>query len=384
MTFSRNSLVAGCAVVAGCAPTPPAVPGPACTSLCEGQIVALDTGFGSTCAVYETGALYCWGARRGVVEDIYPNRPSCCGYPIRGPVDPVRVPLADRVVQVSLGLDYSCAVSDDGDPWCWGAGVGPSGTTRLEPIQRSSWRPTVYVSVGSSSSCEVYADGGMLCGGDLESRFFDTMGPDDAVAAANGILLACALASDGHIECAGNNAYGDVGDGTTELRRVPTRVLGIDDAVEIAAHGFACARLRSGRVKCWGPGSLGDGTSGGSSVPVEVLGVENAIQIDVGFYGAYALLTDGTVMAWGDVGALVHGDGDPTARSPGVYTTPVPVDGIDDAVYLTANGDTACVLRSNGEVWCWGNAGFGQRAVPFETPRWPPTRALGLPCPCTL
>lgn len=57
----------------------------------------------------------------------------------------------------------------------------------------------------------------------------------------------------------------------------------LDPAVQLAArHTHFCARLRSGRVMCWGSntrGELGDGTTLASAEPVEVQSLEDAVAL---------------------------------------------------------------------------------------------------------
>ena len=80
---------------------------------------------------------------------------------------------------------------------------------------------------------------------------------------------------DGTVWCWGSNGDGQLGDGTTTTRLVPTRVVGITGALQVDAGGsHACALLAGGRIVCWGTnssGQLGDGTTTNRSTPVAVL-----------------------------------------------------------------------------------------------------------------
>lgn len=375
------------ALLAACGTGPASDASLECIDVCEGAIVDLDMDTGSSCAVYESGAMYCWGARRGVAEDGRADR--AWGPPGPGPFHPVRVPVDARVASVALGRDRSCLLDVRGLTWCWGVirEVDELGSARdvhrLEPYPEAGYWRTVHLAVGTSDRCYTTTEGEALCvGTHLDPGRFGR--PTDVVETAVGIHVLCALIADGHVECWGGlNGSGDIGDGTTEIRYFPTRVVGIEDAVEIAAKGYTCARLATGRVRCWGPGPLGDGSFESSPVPVEVIGVEDAVQIDVGYQGAYAIRPDGTVMAWGYLGAPVHGSGEPGSRFAWSYSTAVPVDGIDEAVEVAVGGDAACVVRGSGEVWCWGGGylTFGVAWDP-DIPVWPPARVRGLPCPC--
>lgn len=95
----------------------------------------------------------------------------------------------------------------------------------------------------------------------------EVIGLDTGVSAiAAGGVHTCALMSDGAVKCWGDNAAGELGDGTTERRLAPVDVMGLSaDIVAIAAGGaHTCALMNDGTIKCWGSnywGQLGDGTA---------------------------------------------------------------------------------------------------------------------------
>jgi len=74
----------------------------------------------------------------------------------------------------------------------------------------------------------------------------------------------CAVVADGTARCWGGNASGQLGDGTTTNRSVPTAVSGLTNAVATdAVATLTCATLADGTARCWGSnviGQLGDGT----------------------------------------------------------------------------------------------------------------------------
>jgi hypothetical protein len=79
------------------------------------------------------------------------------------------------------------------------------------------------------------------------------------------------------------------------------------------------------------------------------LAVSGVIQVVVGAGHTCALHDDGTVSCWG---ANLSGQlGDGTLDD---HTTPVPVHGLTDAVWLGADRDRTCARRRGGELVCWG------------------------------
>jgi len=159
-------------------------------------------------------------------------------------------------------------------------------------------------------------------------------------AIAAGWLAGYALRRDGSVWAWGNG--GPLGDGDTDSSSVPVRVTGLTDVTVIAGGlGAAYALRGDGTVWAWGMGGagrLGNGSTESSSVPVQVSGLTDATAIAAGggYYvtllggaAAYALRTDGTVMAWGTSQQLGNGA---TANS----SVPVPVSGLAGVTVIAA------------------------------------------------
>ncbi|MEM0324401.1 MAG: DUF2341 domain-containing protein, partial [Candidatus Aenigmatarchaeota archaeon] len=71
-----------------------------------------------------------------------------------------------------------------------------------------------------------------------------------------------------------------------------------------AGYSHTCALLSNGSIMCWGDnwaGQLGLGyTSDPIPYPQQVIGIDNAIAISSGDYHTCALLSNGSIMCWGD------------------------------------------------------------------------------------
>ena len=163
----------------------------------------------------------------------------------------------------------------------------------------------------------------------------------------------CALLSDGSLRCWGRGSLGQVGDGDTQDRLIPTPVSGVDSAVAIAVGGYhSCTALESGDVQCWGDGS--EGVLGGvafSSVPLTLSGTSPSAFVDSGAYHACALTRNARVQCWGANSRGELGTGVPGGES----RTPVFVKGVRGAIAVATGLQHSCALLENGTVSCWGD-----------------------------
>jgi alpha-tubulin suppressor-like RCC1 family protein len=107
-------------------------------------------------------------------------------------------------------------------------------------------------------------------------------------------------------------------------------------------------------------------------------------QMAVGEASAYALLEDGTVIAWGanDSGQLGNG-GLGSRSTPGIYpkpsSRPVAVAGLTEVVQVSAAGRHVLALRKDGTVYAWGentDAQLGLETTIYRSAR--PLKVQGL------
>ena len=153
-----------------------------------------------------------------------------------------------------------------------------------------------------------------------------------AVAVAAAASHSCAVQSDGHAFCWGNNCHGELGNPD-----VPA-----------------------------GPSDCGDAEQSLSPVPVlrggePLAGVRT---IHPGVTHTCALLDDGTALCWGeDANGQLGRDGDGE-----VALEPAPVvtsggQALSGITALTSGWLHACALTGAGDAWCWGSNSNGQLGV---------------------
>jgi PKD repeat protein len=183
------------------------------------------------------------------------------------------------------------------------------------------------------------------------------VGLDNAVAIAAGRDMGYALRADGTVVAWGRNDEGQLGDGSTTRRTTPVRVGSLTNVVGIAGgrdHGLA---LRDdGTVWAWGSndyGQVGDGSLTDRVSPVQV--TSGALEVIAGAHHSYALRADHTVAAWGRNYRANLGDGTTTNR-----TRPVSVRNLSSVASIGSGRDTGMAVLTDGRVMAWGSNAFGQ------------------------
>jgi alpha-tubulin suppressor-like RCC1 family protein len=187
----------------------------------------------------------------------------------------------------------------------------------------------------------------------------------------------------------GDNNHAQLGGGFKNgFNDLPAPVLGLTVVKAVAATYFSSyALLTDGTVRAWGGnlfGQLGDGTHGEEggnpvSTPVSVKGLTNATAIAVGGAHAMALLSDGTVATWGGNAWGELGNGTTLKGAERVGSdVPLVVPGLSGVVAIAAGGGDDAALLGNGTVVAWGENKQGQLGDGTKLEKDVPTPVRGL------
>ncbi|MCA9608287.1 MAG: hypothetical protein KC619_21910 [Myxococcales bacterium] len=143
-----------------------------------GPWVDVSPGDEFTVAIDEAGAVWSWGSN--VVGQLGRDMDVGGGTPV-----PDRVATPDLAfVDVEAGYRHACAISADGQLWCWGDDtwnqLGPDAPSafQAEPIRVLADRVIVDVAVGTSHTCALDDTGRVWCWGD--NSYSQLTGPSDA------------------------------------------------------------------------------------------------------------------------------------------------------------------------------------------------------------
>jgi alpha-tubulin suppressor-like RCC1 family protein len=304
------------------------------------------------------------------------------------------------VIAVAAGNNHTVALKSDGTVWAWGQNtygqLGDNTTTqRLTPVQVHApdnigfLNDIAAITAGNGYTLAMNRKGkvfgwGFNGYGQLGTgNFTDYLTPRpmlnvsgtgailNIVSLAAGSNHTLLLSASGAVFACGQNAFGEVGDGTTTRRNLPVRVLSPDGVgaltslVSIAAgKDYSVALAFDGTVYAWGNngyGQLGDNTTTNRSTPVQVKGeggvgalTEVAI-LSAGQTHVLAVKFDGTAWGWGDDTQGQLGDNTYVASRP----TPIRVLGPEGVGFLnniiTVAAGHAYSVALNGQGAVQGN-----------------------------
>ena len=209
----------------------------------EGRYIAVSTGDSRACAIRESGEIVCWG---GWDELQKINAPP------------------GRFTIISTGDFYTCALRESRKIACWGWDHNSGALNAPEGSFAA-------VSAGDNHSCAIRSNGEIACWGSNYNG--ETDAPDGRfIAVSAGDNHSCAIRSNGEIACWGSNERLVAFPQTADERRAgvhrveyvhvgqATPPPGSYTAVS-AGNFYTCAiRASDGAIECWGENDYGQAT----------------------------------------------------------------------------------------------------------------------------
>jgi alpha-tubulin suppressor-like RCC1 family protein len=314
------------------------------------------------------GGVYCWGSATygqlgAGTSDQYRPTLVATGDPAR------------TFTSVAAGAKHTCALSAD-RLWCWGRLPGGPDTPAAPQQLSDTWSAVAVNPAGTGTTCAVKTTTSELrCVGDNTAGILadgSTAGRSTAQAvlggrtwssASLGENFGCGLDPTGVLSCWGGADFGQVGTGAqwywSTLQVVGA---GPEEWSSVSSTtGHTCG-LRGTEAWCWGAnarGQLGNGSTSDTGVPQRVVGGTGRWRsINPGEAFTCGVDDVGGAWCWG-YQRLGTGSADITSQPQQVLVTGIGM-GTGTWVALDAGWNSACGIRSDATLWCWGENGHGQ------------------------
>ena len=348
---------------------------------------AITAGYNHSCALRRDGSVSCWGHNKNGQIGLSESHET---DEIR---EPFEVPGITDATAIAAGGNHACALHPDGNVSCWGAvpfALSNPNSDSSTPLLIEGISDVIAITAGggweTGFTCALHQDRTTSCWSNRYWAYpredwwdeFPAMiskhaSIDDAVAIEAGASHVCVIKQTGGIACSGSNDSGQLGRGfTSEDESEMAEVMGIDDATTLALGASHSCALRDGTMlSCWGSnsqGQLGVGTVGYFSTEQRKVNTDfEAAMVSAG-YNHICMLHKGRVAPNnGDIRANGYvscwGSNKNEQFNDLYYITYYylkTIEGVYDAVAVSAGGSHACALNGDGTVICWGNNSSNQ------------------------
>ena len=306
--------------------------------------------------ITEDGGFMIWGAatsgRTGSINarERTPFRPSLHNSTTGG------IPLADvtnfKIKQVVLMHDTSYVVTTEGDVYATGYNTQSQlgdGSTSARPYFRKIAFPSGAGPVRYMQTTQHEAD--------------------------NTTSAAFALMEDGDVYSWGDNGYGQLGQGNTTNRLAPTKMDGFDQNVRMISGGGRCmgALTIDHKIFMWGEnaeGQVGNGSTTDVYTPTEISIGGSCAKLKLSGQGGsthcHAIRADGKLYGWGGNAHGQIGDNSIIDRNtPTLISTLGQSAGFEVMDIWGGGGDFGFnyALTVNGNVYAWGHNTRGNLGV---------------------
>ena len=333
--------------------------------------------YGHTCALFDNNKIKCWGrngsgqlglGNKDNIGDDSGEMGNALSYLSLGQN-------ADRredhtVKSIGLGNKFTCAILDNNRVKCWGENrYGQLGLGHIDNTGDNSGEmgdALSYVNLGNDTS------NNPLSVKDI------SLGHDHV----------CALLESGQVKCWGYNHYGQLGQGdtinrgdnATDMQYLGAIDLGEDvSAKRVSVGGFhSCVITNSNDLLCWGRNvdtalgidhdsdntNIGDASDEmGDNLSATHLVSQDAVYVNGGYYSTCVIRQNGNLYCWGNNNDGILGLGN-TQQKGDANTDPEDVDvslGDNRSVRMAQiNREHGCALLDNNDIKCWGKNNHGQ------------------------
>lgn len=233
-----------------------------------------------------------------------------------------------RSIQVEAGENFTCALSEVGEVWCWGNNL--NGQLGEETVDYRSGTPVKVRGLSGVTQIDIGVRG----------------------------FHACARKDDGTVWCWGSNAAKQISETGSGRYPFPAEVPALKNSIEIAlGNNTTCGLSATGVVACswynfYGQAGIGNLSSNVGYHPVKSNVFFKAIR--AGSNHMCGIGTDDDLYCWGRNSNGQIGNGT-ISKS---FNLPQRV--FQDVREVALGGDHTCVISKNNRLACWGYNGLGQ------------------------
>ena len=276
---------------------------------------------------------------------------------------------------VAAGYLYTLAVANNGNLYTWGynyygqAGDGSKQNSHLSPTKIGSDTTWQKVATSYQTSYGLKTDGtlwawGLNSSGQVgDGTSTDKLVPTQILSQVKSLFVGnqsvFVIKNDGTLYGWGLNTGGQLGDNSKQNRYLPIKITNDTDWLTVATgNNHTLALKKDGSLWAWGQnnyGKLGDGGTAEKLVPTHIGSGTDWRDVGCGDSHSLAVKADGTLWAWGanDVGQL--GDGSTTDAG-----APKQIGTATDWQAVAGMGKFSRAIKSNGVLYTWGATTFGQ------------------------
>ena len=300
---------------------------------------------------------------------------------------------------VFAGQSFTCALVE-GQGSCFGANVdGALGSgdvqTHLSPARLATPAGFDVITAGENHTCGLehgtgaiwcwgYNASGQLGLGDVTARAVPTPlpMPARAITVAAGYNHTCAIAADRSLWCWGDNTEGQLGrsDGQGAPNALsPARVGANGDWLEVSGgQGHTCAIEAPGSMWCWGRNTRSE--TGADRARSSFARPRGPVRSSTGRAWTWVRTRPApsgrmaSLWCWGDNQFGQLG----SAPSSMAVVEPAQVGASADWAQISLDTFSACALKIDHSLWCWGRNVEGQLGLGDTRDRYAPTQVGSL------
>jgi alpha-tubulin suppressor-like RCC1 family protein len=328
-----------------------------------------------TLAIKANGSLWGWG--RNIESQLGDGT-------IIQRTTPIQIGTATDWKTVSTALTHSVGVKTNGTIWFWGNIVsGTFSITSSTPIQIGSSSDWTAISAGSGHILALKSNGTLWAWGlnnfsQLGLGNTTNMGAPTQVGNATdwahiqaGYNSSLAVKKNGTVWLWGNNIQGGLGDGTNTNKNVPTQLV-ITNTIKWPASTLSdhLMTLKSdGSLWMWGnnaDGQLGDGSVINKNIPQRLGTDTDWTDIAAGNYHSLAIKSDGSLWAWGGKYYAQLGDGKSIFYSPTLAKPIVDITASERKTFCPGSNGGVLTASEGGLSYTW-STGATTRSITVTT-----------------